>query len=58
MARSIIFGEIEGIEEGRWFEGRKEMMLNSFHRNWPSVHRPCKPLSILSFCVIVVSAVS
>lgn len=34
MARSIIFGEIEGIEEGRWFEGRKEMMLNSFHRNW------------------------
>jgi len=25
--------------------------------SWPSVHRPCKPLSLLSFCVIVVSAV-
>lgn len=34
MTRSIIFGEIEGIEEGRWFEGRKEMMPTSFHRSW------------------------
>lgn len=23
MARLIIFGEFEGVEEGRWFEGRK-----------------------------------
>ena len=34
MPRRIIFGEIEGIEEGNWFEGRKEMMPTSFHRNW------------------------
>lgn len=34
MARKIIFGEIPGIEEGQWFEGRKEMMSTSFHRNW------------------------
>ena len=34
MPRDIIFGEIEGIEEGQWFEGRKEMMPTSFHRNW------------------------
>jgi putative restriction endonuclease len=34
MPREIIFGEIEGIKEGQWFEGRKEMMQNSFHRNW------------------------
>jgi putative restriction endonuclease len=34
MARPIIFGEIQGIEEGQWFEGRKEMMETSFHRNW------------------------
>jgi len=34
MPRSIIFGEIEGIEEGQLFEGRKEMMATSFHRNW------------------------
>ena len=34
MPRSIIFGEIENIEEGHWFEGRKEMMPSSFHRNW------------------------
>ncbi|ULQ55427.1 HNH endonuclease [Flavihumibacter rivuli] len=34
MAREIIFGEIKGISEGQWFEGRKEMMLTSFHRNW------------------------
>lgn len=34
MPREIIFGEITGIEEGHWFEGRKEMMPSSFHRNW------------------------
>jgi putative restriction endonuclease len=34
MSRPIIFGEIEGIAEGHWFEGRKEMMPNSFHRSW------------------------
>ena len=34
MSREIIFGEIPGIEEGKWFEGRKEMMPSSFHRNW------------------------
>jgi putative restriction endonuclease len=34
MSRPIIFGEIPGIEEGHWFEGRKEMMSTSFHRNW------------------------
>lgn len=34
MPRDIIFGEIIGIEEGHWFEGRKEMMPSSFHRNW------------------------
>lgn len=34
MSREIIFGEIPGIEEGQWFEGRKEMMPSSFHRNW------------------------
>lgn len=34
MPRDIIFGEIEEIEEGHWFEGRKEMMPSSFHRNW------------------------
>ena len=34
MPRDIIFGEIPGIEEGHWFEGRKEMMPSSFHRNW------------------------
>ncbi len=34
MSREIIFGEIAGIEEGHWFEGRKEMMPSSFHRNW------------------------
>jgi len=34
MPRQIIFGEIEGIQEGQWFEGRKEMMPNSFHRSW------------------------
>jgi putative restriction endonuclease len=36
MARPIIFGEIPGIPEGHWFEGRKEMMPPSFHRNWGS----------------------
>jgi putative restriction endonuclease len=34
MARPIIFGEITGVQEGQWFEGRKEMMPTSFHRNW------------------------
>src|SRR4051794_36919215 len=34
MRRPIKFGEITGIKEGHWFEGRKEMMLTSFHRNW------------------------
>jgi putative restriction endonuclease len=34
MTRKIIFGEIEGVKEGKWFEGRKEMMPSSFHRNW------------------------
>lgn len=36
MTRKIVFGEIAGIEEGSWFEGRKEMMPSSFHRNWGS----------------------
>jgi len=36
MSRKLIFGEIPGIQEGHWFEGRKEMMPNSFHRNWGS----------------------
>lgn len=34
MPREIIFGEITGVQEGQWFEGRKEMMPASFHRNW------------------------
>lgn len=34
MTRSIKFGEIPRISEGHWFEGRKEMMLTSFHRQW------------------------
>lgn len=34
MPRPIIFGEIEGIEENQWFQGRKEMMPSSFHRSW------------------------
>ena len=33
-SRSIIFGEITDIPEGHWFNGRKEMMPTSFHRNW------------------------
>ena len=36
MPRLIIFGEIPGIKEGQWFEGRKEMMPTSFHRKWGS----------------------
>lgn len=36
MARQIVFGEIESIKEGHWFEGRKEMMPSSFHRKWAS----------------------
>ncbi|CAD0218706.1 YDG/SRA domain-containing protein [Chryseobacterium sp. JV274] len=34
MSKPIIFGEIEGIEEGYHFNNRKEMMPTSFHRNW------------------------
>ncbi|WP_288374072.1 YDG/SRA domain-containing protein [Chryseobacterium culicis] len=34
MSKPIIFGEIEGINEGFHFNNRKEMMLKSFHRNW------------------------
>lgn len=34
MPRDIAFGEIEGIPEGHWFEGRQEMMPSGFHRNW------------------------
>jgi clan AA aspartic protease (TIGR02281 family) len=36
MSRPILFGEIPGIKEGDWFEGRKEMMPTSFHRRWGS----------------------
>jgi putative restriction endonuclease len=36
MGRPIIFGEIPGIKEGHRFEGRKEMIPTSFHRNWGS----------------------
>ncbi|WP_343641674.1 YDG/SRA domain-containing protein [Chryseobacterium sp.] len=34
MSKPIIFGEIEGIEEGYHFKNRREMMSTSFHRNW------------------------
>ncbi len=34
MPRPIIFGEIEGVVEGQWFKGRREMMPTSFHRSW------------------------
>ena len=34
MPRPIVFGEIEGIDEGHWFSDRKEMMPSSFHRKW------------------------
>jgi len=30
MTRPIIFGEIAGIEEGHWFQERKEMSLLVF----------------------------
>ena len=33
MPRPIKFGEIDGIVEGQWFEGRKEMMSTGFHRS-------------------------
>lgn len=36
MSRPIIFGQIDGIEEGHCFVGRKEMMPSSFHRRWGS----------------------
>jgi len=34
MPRPIIFGEIDGIEEGHLFDDRKQMMPSSFHRKW------------------------
>lgn len=34
MARPIIFGKIANIPEGYHFEGRREIMPTSFHRNW------------------------
>lgn len=34
MSNPIIFGEINGIKEGDWFKGRREMMPSSFHRSW------------------------
>ena len=34
MPRPIIFGEIDGIEEGHLFDDRKQMMPTSFHRKW------------------------
>lgn len=34
MSRPIVFGTIEGIDEGHLFQGRKDMMPSSFHRNW------------------------
>lgn len=34
MSRKIVFGEIDPFYEGYHFEGRKEMMPSSFHRNW------------------------
>ena len=34
MPRPIIFGEIDGIEEGHLFDDRKQMMPTSFHRRW------------------------
>jgi len=36
MGVKIVFGEIPGINEGDWFEGRKEMMSSGFHRKWGS----------------------
>ena len=32
--RPILFGDIQGIEEGHQFNNRKEMMPSSFHRVW------------------------
>jgi len=34
MTKPIVFGSIEGINEGHLFEGRREMMPTSFHRSW------------------------
>lgn len=34
MKRDIVFGEIDGIQEGDHFDGRIEMMDSSFHRFW------------------------
>ena len=36
MSRPIIFGDIDGIDESHLFQGRKEMMPSSFHRQWGS----------------------
>ena len=36
MGVQIVFVEISGIQEGDWFEGRKEMMSSGFHRQWGS----------------------
>lgn len=33
MSKPIIFGEIEGFEEGHLFTGRQEIMDNGFHRS-------------------------
>jgi putative restriction endonuclease len=33
-SKPIVFGEIPGIKKGHWFKGRREMMLDGFHRNW------------------------
>jgi len=34
MPKPIVFGEISGYSEGHHFSGRREMMINSFHRSW------------------------
>ena len=34
LTRPIIFGEVEGYEEGAFFSDRKSMMPSSFHRKW------------------------
>ena len=33
-SRPIIFGDINGVSEGKWFKDRREMMPTSFHRIW------------------------
>lgn len=34
MPRQIIFGDIDGYDEGHLFQGRREMMPSGFHRSW------------------------